>query len=192
VDTHREPGRRILVYGVTGSGKSTLARAIAVRLGLTYHDVDALAWEPGWVMTSKESQRRAIETICAGDRWVLDAAYSSWGDIPGARADLIVGLDYPRALSLGRLLRRTARRMRTRETICNGNVESVRGVFARDSIVVWHFKSFRRKRDRMRAWYAAQTPAQPVLLFTHPREAEKWLTGLPDAAQANGSVTSAT
>ena len=41
--------RRIVVYGVTGSGKSTLAARIGARLGLPYHSVDDLTWEPGWV-----------------------------------------------------------------------------------------------------------------------------------------------
>ncbi|MFI5893582.1 hypothetical protein ACIA5D_26100 [Actinoplanes sp. NPDC051513] len=41
--------RRILVYGVTGSGKSTLARRLGDRLGLPYHAIDDLTWDPGWV-----------------------------------------------------------------------------------------------------------------------------------------------
>ena len=89
----------------------------------------------------------------------------------------MVGLDYPRWLSLARLVRRTVTRTITKEPMCNGNVETWRQVFARDSIIVWHFQSFARKRSRMRAW-AASADGPDVLLFRRPRELEAWLESL--------------
>ncbi|MFD4604441.1 adenylate kinase [Streptomyces sp. NPDC058464] len=45
---------RILVVGVTGAGKSTLARALSGRLGLRYHEMDALYFDgPGWAVNSR-------------------------------------------------------------------------------------------------------------------------------------------
>jgi adenylate kinase family enzyme len=168
--------RRVLVYGVTGSGKSTLAARIGERFGLPYISVDDLAWEPGWVAVPEVVQRERIAAVCAGDAWVLDSAYGIWKDIPLARADLVVGLDFPRWRSLGRLLRRTARRLVLRTEVCNGNRERWRNVvLPRDSIVVWHFRSFARKRRRMRAWQA--NPAMPpVVLLRSPAEVERWLS----------------
>jgi adenylate kinase family enzyme len=170
--------RRIVVYGVTGSGKSTLAARIGQRLGVPYHSVDDLTWEPGWVQVPDEVQRERIAAICATDAWVLDSAYGKWRDVPLARADLVVGLDLPRWRSLGRLLRRTARRIALGTEICNGNRERVRNlVLSTDNIVVWHFKSFARKRRRMRAWHV--DPAMPpVVLLRSPAEVERWLAGL--------------
>lgn len=171
--------RRILVYGVTGSGKSTLAARIGRRLGLPYHSVDDLTWEPGWVAVPDEVQRERIAAICATDSWVLDSAYSIWKDLPLTRADLVVGLDFPRWRSLGRLLRRTARRIVLRTEICNGNRERLRNLFlSTDNLVVWQFQSFGRKRRRMRAWQA--DPAMPpVVLLRSPTEVERWLAELP-------------
>ncbi|KDN23111.1 P-loop NTPase family protein [Amycolatopsis rifamycinica] len=168
---------RILVYGVTGSGKSTLAARIAERTGLPYHPVDDLTWEPGWVPVPDDEQRRRLGEVCAGERWVIDSAYSKWKEIALARAQLVVGLDYPRWLSLGRLLRRTAVRALTRERICNGNVESLRQVFSADSIIRWHFTSFARKRQRIRAW-AASPDGPAVVRLTSPRETRRWLETL--------------
>jgi hypothetical protein len=91
-----------------------------------------------------------------------------------ARAQLVVGLDYPRWLSLSRLVRRTAVRSLTRERICNGNVESVRQMFSADSIVRWHFTSFARKRQRIRAW-EADPDGPAVVRLTSPRETRRWL-----------------
>lgn len=73
----------------------------------------------------------------------------------GPHAEVIVALDYPRWLSLARLLRRTWRRVRDSQPVCNGNIETWAQVFGRDSIIVWHFTSFARKRARIRARLAA-------------------------------------
>ena len=84
-----------------------------------------------------------------------DSAYGGWRQLADERADLVVALDYSRLTSLTRLLRRTATRIVDQQEICNGNHETWRTVFARGSLVVWHFTSFRRKRIEMRAWAAA-------------------------------------
>jgi adenylate kinase family enzyme len=169
--------RRILVYGVTGAGKSTAAQRIGAQTGLPCILADELAWEPGWVSVPDAEQRRRISAIVAGEAWVLDTAYGKWADLPIARAELIVGLDYPRWLSLSRLVRRTFRRLVTREKVCNGNVERWRMAFSRQSLILWHFHSFGRKRARMRAWAAA--PKGPaVVLFRRPRDLDRWIAGL--------------
>jgi adenylate kinase family enzyme len=176
--------RRILVYGVTGSGKSTLAARICARLGLPYHCVDDLTWEPNWVPVPTELQRERIAAICATDAWVLDSAYGAWLDVPLARADLIVGLDLPRWRSLAQLTRRTVRQVVHRTPTCNGNLETWRGTFfARDAIVVWHFRSFARKRRRMRAWQA-DPGMPPVVLLRSPAAMDRWLAALPSRTGA--------
>ncbi|HEY0698289.1 MAG TPA: AAA family ATPase [Micromonospora sp.] len=169
---------RILVYGVYGAGKSTLAQRLAERLGLPWYPVDDLLWEPGWVEVPVALQRSRIEAICRRDRWILDGAYHGWRDVPLARADLVVGLDYPRWLSFSRLLRRTVGRLWTGETVCNGNRESMGSVLSRDSILVWHVTSFGRARRRMRAWQA-DPAGPPVLLFGSPAALRRWLADLP-------------
>ena len=165
------------MYGVTGSGKSVAATDIAARTGLPVTYVDELTWLPGWVAVAEDVQRQRFTDIAAGDSWVLDGAYGAWLDVVLPRAELVVALDYPRWLSLWRLLRRTLARLIDRRTICNGNTESWRGLVSRDSIIAWHFDSFARKRSRMRAWAAA--PEGPeVLLFSRPRDLEGWLATL--------------
>jgi len=175
--TQGAPAERILVYGVTGSGKTTLARRIGERTGLPWHAVDELTWEPGWVAVPDDEQRRRIAAICAGERWVLDSAYGKWLDLPLDRAQLIVGLDYPRWLSLQRLIRRTANRAIDRRPVCNGNFESFGQAFSRDSIVRWHFQSFASKRRRMHAW-AADPSAPPTVLLRSARQTRRWLDSI--------------
>jgi len=172
---------RILVYGVTGSGKTRLAERISAATGIPWHAVDERTWEPGWVEVPDDEQRRRIAAICAEERWVLDTAYGRWLDIPLARVELIVGLDYPRWLSLSRLIRRSVMRAIDGKPICNGNRESFRNIFSRQSIVGWHFKSFKRKRRRIRDWEAA-SDGPAVVRLTSPRRTEQWLRTLGAAS----------
>jgi adenylate kinase family enzyme len=167
----------VLVYGAPGAGKTTMAEAISRATGLPWHPVDDLTWEPGWVQVPLEEQRRRISEICAGEEWILDAAYGPWLEIPLARADLIVALDYPRWLSLQRLVRRTVSRAVRRTEVCNGNRESLRMALSKESIVIWHFRSVAKRRRRMQEW-ACQAEGPAVLRFTRARDANQWVAGL--------------
>jgi len=174
---------RILIYGVTGSGKTTLAARISTITGIPWHAVDELTWEPGWVQVPDDEQQRRIEVICAGECWILDTAYARWLDIPLARTELIVALDFPRWFSLFRLIRRTVTQAIDHQPICNGNRESFRLLVSGHSIIVWHFKQFRPMRSRIRGWETDySTPA--TIRFTSPRQLERWLAG------ATGGLTS--
>ena len=169
--------RRVLVYGVTGSGKTTLAERLSGVTGLPWYSADDLTWETGWVEVAPEEQRRRSAAICARDEWILDTAYAKWRDIPLARAELIVALDYPRWVSLQRLVRRTVARCRNRTPICNGNTETLGAALGPESLVRWHFKSFPRKRSRIREWMTLEEGPRVVHL-TRPRATEAWLVQL--------------
>lgn len=168
--------RRVLVYGVTGSGKTTLAERISRATSVPWYSVDDLTWQPRWVPVPVDEQRRRIEAICAGPEWILDTAYSQWLDVALARAELVVALDYPRLFSLQRLVRRTASRLVRGTRVCNGNRESLRILFSKESIVRWHFVSFGHKRARIRRW-ASDDDVPRVLSFAQRRQTEAWLAG---------------
>ncbi len=168
------PARRVLFYGVTGSGKTTAASRFAEISGLPLHLVDELTWLPRWVEVPDEEQRRRVEAICASDEWILDTAYGRWLDVPLKRVELIVGLDYPRLVSLGRLIRRSLMRIIDKKPVCNGNFETWANLVSSDSIIRWHFSSFSRKRSRMRSW-SDEPGGSVVLLFRRPRDLDRWL-----------------
>ena len=168
----------MVFFGVTGSGKSTAAERYATAAGLPLISVDSdIGWLPGWIERDHAEQVRMVEEIAARDAWVLDSFYSKWSDRLVPRADAIVALDYPRWLSLSRLVRRTLRRVVLREQVCNGNTESIRQAVGRNSIIRWHFASFTRKRTRIREY---QDAGLPVLRFTKPRELDRWLHSQQD------------
>ncbi|SFS01905.1 Adenylate kinase [Agrococcus baldri] len=169
--------RRILCFGATGSGKSTMAAALGERLGLPVVLVDDLCWEPGWVQPPRDELDRRILPVLDREAYVIDSVYRFHNAAALERVDAIVGLDYPRATSLARLVRRTARRIRTREPVCNGNRETVRLALSSDSILWWHFRSWRSKRERIRQWHA-DASAPPLLLLPRPADADRLLAQL--------------
>ena len=181
---------RVLFYGVTGSGKSSAARAYAQATGLPEFSADDdIGWLPGWQQRTVEDQREPAAAIAAQDRWVLDSAHGVWRDVVLPRAELVVGLDYPRWLSLARLVRRSLRRAVAREAVCNGNRETFAGLFIQDSIIRWHSRSFTRKRQVMRG--IDSDPAMPpAVLFRHPRQLDSWLAELSAAGAGSARAES--
>lgn len=113
--------RRILVVGSTGAGKSTLARGLSGRLGLPYHEMDALYFTgAGWAVNEK--LREDVLRITAEPRWVIDSlGYPEVRDLMWDRADTVIWLDYPKRVVLPRVLRRSVRRTVTREPLFGGN-----------------------------------------------------------------------
>ena len=107
----------------------------------------------------------------------MDTAYSAWLDLALERADVLVALDYPRWLSLARLVRRTFARVVDKKLICNGNTETWRQAFSPDSIIVWHFRSFTKKRAQIRDGLR-ESPGPEVVHLTSPQATQRWLETL--------------
>jgi adenylate kinase family enzyme len=165
--------KRILIYGVTGSGKTTFAAQLSQDTGIPWQEVDALMWNPGWEFVPLEQQRERMSEICARDEWILDAGYAKWMDIVLPNVDLILCLDYSRGRTFWQLLKRTIARCMDKKEVCNGNIETFKGMFSKDSILLWHFKSFDRKRERMRSWEKGPTDFQ-VILFKNSTDLVIW------------------
>jgi adenylate kinase family enzyme len=161
------------VIGPTGSGKTTFARALAEKLVVPHIELDALFWKPGWVMSSAEELRAKVEVALAADGWVVDGNYSGkLGTYVIDQADEIVWLDLPLRTTWWRLLRRTVRRLRTRELICGSNRESFRQAFlSRDSILLYALQTYRRTRASRLEW----TTGYRVVSLRSRREMEDYL-----------------
>jgi adenylate kinase family enzyme len=110
--TQRDPSntlrgcQRILILGRTGSGKTTLARELAAAVGVPHVELDALYFGPNFSTAPLPVLRDRTSAAIAGDRWVTDGNKSAVRDLVWPRADTVIWLDYPLAMSLWRLGKR--------------------------------------------------------------------------------------
>ncbi len=173
--------QRVLIAGISGAGKTTLARTLAERLGLPFHELDALYHGPGW--TPRESFESDVAAIVAGDRWVIDSlGYPVVRDLVWGRADTAVWLDYSRAVTTTRVVQRSFDRAWHRRELFNGNTEGFRDWLDPDHPIRWGWANFARRRRELDA--RSRDPAWshvPIVRLTSPRHARHWLDAVTAA-----------
>lgn len=171
--------QRISVVGTSGSGKTTLARQISQRLAIPHVELDALHHEPNWTEAPIDVFRHRVEHSLSGDRWVVDGNYSKVRDIVWSRADTVVWLNYPLPVIMGRVVRRTFRRVVTQEELWNGNRETWQMMFSRDSIILWALTTYRKKREQYPILFQQPEYAHLKVVHLHsPQATNAWLKDL--------------
>jgi adenylate kinase family enzyme len=171
--------RRILVAGISGAGKTTMAQALATRLGLPFHELDALRFTgPDWAADPDFPER--VAAIAAAPGWIFDSlGYPEVRDLLWTRADTVVWLDYPRSVIMPRVLRRSVRRTLLRERIFGGNVETLSGWFSGDHPAWWAWSQHAARRSEIeRRTRDPRFAPLHVLRFRSPRGADRWLRSL--------------
>ena len=170
---------KIAVLGTSGSGKTTVARKLARGLGLPHVELDALFHGPGWTEPPVEEFRLRVATATDGSGWVVDGNYHQVRDIVWSRADTVVWLDYPFRTIMGRLVKRTVRRIFTHEKLWNGNQEHIRGLFTRESVFLWAILTYRRRRRQYPTLLRKPENGHlTVVRLRSPREATTFLSTL--------------
>ena len=167
--------QRVLVAGITGSGKTTFARELAARVGLPFHEMDALYHGPGWVPL--DSFEGDVDRISREDRWVFDShGYRQVRDRLWSRADTVVWLSYPRVVVMSRVLRRSFDRAWHRRPIFNGNTEGFRDWLDPEHPVQWAWTQYDARRDDMERRFTdpAYAHVRKVRL-SGPFAARRWL-----------------
>lgn len=180
------PGRRISIVGTAGCGKTTLARRLALLLNRPHIELDALFWGPGWTPTPRERFRELAAAALAGDAWIVDGNYSAVRDVINSRGDTLVWLDYSLPRVLGRLFRRTLRRVFGRELLWGTNREHLSNQLGRDSLLLYAARTYGRRRRQYRSLQSDPACAHlTVIRLRSPRETELWLQALDQARSEN-------
>lgn len=165
---------RVSVVGGSCSGKTTLSRRLSERLGVPHIELDALHHGPNWDEAPAEVlQQRVRDALAtAPDGWVVDGNYhGKIGRLVLDQADVVVFLDLPFVTVLRRSLWRTFSRSLMRRELWNGNRESFRNAFSKNSIVLWVIRTHRQMRPK----WAERLAGSEVVQLRSPREVERWL-----------------
>ncbi|MER3124985.1 AAA family ATPase [Bacillus pumilus] len=121
--TNEGANQRIWIIGAPGSGKTTLANQLKQELTLPHYELDALFWQANWKKTDKNLFIETVHEVVKQKQWVVDGQYSSVHHILAEYADTIIWLDVRRRKTFPRLIKRTFKRLITREKLWNGNKE---------------------------------------------------------------------
>lgn len=151
---------RILIAGPPAAGKSTLAHDLANRMLLPVHHVDALRWVSPTQRRSQEELRLLVEEAVGGPAWVAEGSVGPTVNAFASAADLIVFLDYPRRVTLVRLLKRWAQRRRI--GMPSRHVE-------RPSLFALRFNWTWRRRHRGALVADLATSGAPTVQLSRPR-----------------------
>ena len=173
--------KRIAIVGSSGSGKSTLAVELGRRLGLEVHHLDAMLWQPGWVMIGREEEHRIQREMAARESWIIDGNYGGTMEIRFARADTIILLEFPRLLCLWRVVKRWLNwRGRPRADMGAGCPEKLDQEFIE---WVWNFPRdcLPGARERVEAHREGRT----VHILRGPREVRRFLAAIRACGHAD-------
>ena len=170
--------RRVVVFGTTGSGKSTLADRLAAQTGLRVIELDALFWGRDWQPAPLELFRHRVERETRDGDWIVVGNYGQVRDLVWHPADTLVWLDLPLSLVMARLLRRTIRRVTTRQELWGtGNRETFRNSFlSRDSILWWALRTHARNRRKFTMECEFLAKEKRVVRLQSGRDVERFVT----------------
>ena len=168
---------RVSVIGTSGSGKTTFAAELARRLGVRHIDLDAINWQAGWRDLNAHDPaefRRRVAAAVAEPAWACCGNYSKVRDLVQARATHLVWLDYPRAMVMARVLRRSFARAWSGDELWpgTGNRETFARWLDKEHPIRWAWDTYADRRKRYEAMFA--DPALGHLgriRLRHPREA---------------------
>ncbi len=96
--------KKIVIIGCAGAGKTTLAKRLGARFDFPVYHLDYYYWKPGWVESDPELFKSTHQMLIAQPTWIIDGNQMITIEERIAVADMVVFLDMPTFLCLGRVL----------------------------------------------------------------------------------------
>ncbi len=166
--------KRILVIGTSGSGKSTLAKTLANKLELPFIATDRFYWDADWQLTPQEIFQANLRTVLAQDTWVMDGNFVDERYLVWQRADTIIWLDMPYALTMSRVLKRNLYWFLSRKAVWSGNKMTLTRAC---SGFIHASRSYGIKKKTY-PMYLADFSHLEVFSFSKPKQLESWLKSI--------------
>lgn len=183
---------RVVVVGTSGSGKTAFARKLAGELALPHLELDSIFHRGGWSATPDDEFREEVGRFAAQPMWVVDGNYTSHGtrEALWPRADTFVWLDPPRDVVISRVVRRTLRRVVTRQKLWSSVTEPWSNLFSLDpgrNIVLWAWTTFERNREKFaRCTEDGSWSHASVHHLTTARAADRFLSSAGSSGSGHG------
>ena len=142
--------------------------------GLPLYHLDQLFWRPGWVPTPKDEWWQRISELAQRDEWIMDGGYDSTFHLRMPHADTILWLDFPRRVSVLRVLKRVALNFyRVRADMAPGCPERLDREFLR-----WAWTFRRAHAAAYRTALEAFAGNAHVKILSNDREADDFINAL--------------
>ncbi len=146
----------MIIIGTSGSGKTTFGNNLSKLLKIPCTDLDNLYWLPNWQKREENDFFNHFKEKLNSEHWIFCGNYTQYLQRIWCQADTIIWLDLPLMTCLWRALKRSIYRIIKLETCCNGNYETVDRLCGKDSILLWIWNSYsRRKKDYEEAFSCA-------------------------------------
>ena len=181
--------RRILVLGRTGSGKTTLARQLAEATGVPHVELDALYFGPDFSTAPLAVLRERTAAAVAAETWVTDGNKKAVRDLVWPRADTVIWLDYPLAVSLWRLGKRAVRRtsaLKAEAAESGGTGGLPRKLVSAARGVTTALRSHRGQRREYPTMFGRpENQHLAVVRLRSPLATRRWVTRVLDGARSS-------
>lgn len=171
---------KMIITGTTCTGKTTLGKKLSEHFDIMQVDLDEYHFLPNWVEKEQSVFKKDVLSITNSEaNWIVTGSYqtifkdSLWKD-----ASVIIWLDYNLGVILYRYFKRTYRRVFLKEKCCGENYETLGRTFSKDSLFLWIFKSYWRRKERMKKWMKDEFPEKEWIVLKRPKETTKYLTQL--------------
>ncbi len=170
--------KRVLVIGCPGAGKSIAAKRLAAKTNLPLIHLDRHYWGSGWVPTNDRVWREKVISLASRESWIIDGTYGSTLEERIFRADTIIHLDYPTAVCLWRVIKRTFMQF-GKERVD----EFIPGCPERFNLGFLKFVLLYRRRLRLVHLAKISKFCGARHTFTRPSDLEKFLESLSEPSQ---------
>ena len=172
--------KRVIVLGAPGSGKTTLAKKIAEIKGLQHIEIDSIFWGENWAEPDLDEFRTRFSKLLNEHNkgWVICGNYkNATGELHWEEADTIILLDIPLVLSMLRIIRRSLKRIITKEKLWGKNTETWRGALLSKHSLLSMVPKSRKKAQRrfLEAEKLSKHMNKTFMRFRTNRAAEEWI-----------------
>jgi len=142
---------KVIIIGSSGAGKTTLAKALSSKLNIPHTELDSIFHLKDWQPLDNDEFKARVGSITKESSWIICGNYFNklGGENYLSKADTVIWCDYSFLLVFSRLLRRTLKRILTKQELWNENREGfIVNFFTKESVLLWMMREWNQQKQR--------------------------------------------